>query len=366
MALNTAKGNTRVPFIPGTRPSIKNAQLLASTGIPSLDQTIGGGLPIGSMFIIEEDIYETYSKVMLKYFMAEGIVTDQPLFVASQDIKPSQLIKDLPQVVAEENPQCSPHVDEQMKIAWRYQNMKIVDLAPSGAQSLGHFYDLTKPMEKKIIEKANITEWHIEDWHERGSVFQNSYYEKLLKRIHELLKAEQYTIFDTPTKRNLLRIAIHSLGSKLWLSDNDEDSQADLIKFLYYLKTFLRNSYAIATITIPSHNFEHLDGVTERIEHISDVTIKLDSFAGSNMETNPLFKDYHGQLYIKKLGALNTLTPDMPNSRDLVFKLRRKKFMIEVLHLPPELGDTTQREQDDIASSGAGCMSGSRKNPLDF
>lgn len=40
MATNIQKG-TKVPYIPGTKPSIKNAQLLISTGITSLDSIIG-------------------------------------------------------------------------------------------------------------------------------------------------------------------------------------------------------------------------------------------------------------------------------------------------------------------------------------
>lgn len=68
----------------------------------------------------------------------------------------------------------------------------------------------------------------------------------------------------------------------------------------------------------------------ERLEHLSDIAIKLESFAGSAKETNPLFKDYHGLLHIQKLPALNILAPHNPESRDLAFKLRRKKFIIEV------------------------------------
>lgn len=63
---------------------------------------------------------------------------------------------------------------------------------------------------------------------------------------------------------------------------------------------------------------------------MSDVAIRLESFAGSTKETNPLFKDYHGLLHIKKLPALNTMAPHCPDSRDLAFRLRRKKFVIEV------------------------------------
>lgn len=81
MASSATKIKTKLPEIPGTKPSMKNAQLLISTGIPFLDNIIGlftnvfnlfhtrcviiiflkslmylyvlgGGLPIGSLFII--------------------------------------------------------------------------------------------------------------------------------------------------------------------------------------------------------------------------------------------------------------------------------------------------------------------------
>lgn len=353
-------------MIPGTKPSIKNAQLLVSTGMPSLDRLIGGGLPIGSMFVIEAP-YGVYSEIMLKYFMAEGIVTSQPLIVGSLDVKPSQLIQEMPAVAADSIPRGeSQNANEQMMIAWRYQNLKIIDSSPMGGQSFGHFYDLTKTMKQDVIENANIVQWYEEDLLEGRGIFENMAYMSLLRTIQKTLKSGQYGISETPEKRQLLRIAIHSLGSRLWLCDSEDQSHRDLIKFLYYLRTLLRNSYAVAAITIPVDNFDNTDCVIERVEHISDVSIRLESFAGSVKETNPLFKDYHGLLHIKKLPALNTLAPYSPESRDLAFKLRRKKFLIEVLHLPPEFADTAQREQDDIVSKGVGCFSGSHKNPLDF
>jgi len=64
---------------------------------------------------------------------------------------------------------------------------------------------------------------------------------------------------------------------------------------------------------------------------MSDIAIRLESFAGSVKEINPLFKEYHGLLHIKKLCALNGLSHGtLQKYRDLVFKLRRKKFLIEV------------------------------------
>ena len=74
-------------------------------------------------------------------------------------------------------------------------------------------------------------------------------------------------------------------------------------------------------------------GLVERIEHLSDFVIGLEAFAGSSKETNPVFKDYHGLLHIKKLPAFNTLINEDAIFTDLAFKLRRKKFLIEVINI---------------------------------
>ncbi|XP_076230761.1 elongator complex protein 4 [Calliopsis andreniformis] len=364
MDLSTAK-SSRFPFIPGTKPSIKNSQLLISTGIPALDHIIGGGLPIGSLFIIEEDKYGTYSKVMLKYFMAEGVVTSQPLLIASKDAQPLQFVSEMPAVITDISMDQTQKMDEQMQIAWRYQNLKVIDSSPSGGQAFGHFYDLTKAMEKESIEKANITQWYDDSCPTEDGIFENSAYTKLLKCIQETLKRGEYLISETPAKRQVLRIGIHSLGSRLWFSDSKNSSHQDLLKFLYFFRSLLRYSYAVAVITVPVECFSSFDAVVQRVEHLSDIAIGLESFMGSQKETNPLFKDYHGLLHLKKMLALNTIAPHNPDSRDLVFKLRRKRFVIEVLHLPPELGDTDQREQDETIPQ-TGCSSQTRKSLLDF
>lgn len=98
-----------------------------------------------------------------------------------------------------------------------------------------------------------------------------------------------------------------------------------LVLLNYNIYIYIRNicSYVIY-LNIYQDNF------VERLEHLSDIAVKLESFAGSAKETNPLFKDYHGLLHIQKLPALNILAPHTPESRDLAFKLRRKKFIIEV------------------------------------
>jgi len=368
MIVDGAKLKTKLPSIPGTKPSLRNSQLLISTGVPSLDSTIGGGLPIGSIFLIEEDKYGFYAKTILKYFMAEGVVMSQPILIASQDVQPSEFVLKLPAVTndTEDRTKMINNVDEPMKIAWRYQNMKIADLTPVGGQIFGHYYDLTKLMQRDLIEHADIKQWqnNEETTVDENSKFENAAYTDLLSTLEKTLRHEQYFLSESPNdKTKILRIAIHSLGSRLWLADTESGSNCDLLKkFLYCFRALLRNSCAVGVVTIPVNNFDNTDTVIERIEHLSDIAIRLESFVGSAKELNPLFKDYHGLLHIKKLCALNGLSHGSPQHRDLVFKLRRKKFLIEVLHLPPEFDNTTQREQDEEI----GCASGSHKSAVDF
>lgn len=102
------------------------------------------------------------------------------------------------------------------------------------------------------------------------------------------------------------------------------------------------------------------------MRNLIDYSIELESFAGSDKETNPVFKEYNGLFFIRKISALNALAAHTPETYDLAFKLRRKRFVIEKLHLPPELQESEQREQDDEPILTAmGCAS-NKKHLLEF
>jgi len=209
----------------------------------------------------EEDKYGFYAKIVLKYFMAEGVVVSQPVMIASQDVEPSQFVSGLPAVVedSKERTKTTNNVDEPMKIAWRYQNMKVVDATPTGGQIFGHYYDLTKPMQQDILERADIKQWqNNEETLDKNNKFKNAAYTDLLCTIERTLRDGQHFLFEALNeKTKILRIAIHSLGSRLWLSDTEKDSNCDLLKFLYCFRALLRQSYAVGIVTIPVNNFDN-------------------------------------------------------------------------------------------------------------
>ena len=81
--------------IPGTRTSLQNNQLLTPIGIPSLDAFIGGGLPVGSVVLIGQDKHNSFSDIISRCFIAEGLIHKHSIYVAD----PNEDIKHLIQVI---------------------------------------------------------------------------------------------------------------------------------------------------------------------------------------------------------------------------------------------------------------------------
>jgi elongator complex protein 4 len=125
--------------IKGTRISTLNLKVLTSTGIASLDEIIGGGIPIGTVLMLKQDRYTGYANLILKYFIAQGIAHEHQVMFVSFDTNPEEYISDLMGILSgkqestqddEEDivPQSSARTfgalrNTKMEIAWRYQRL---------------------------------------------------------------------------------------------------------------------------------------------------------------------------------------------------------------------------------------------------
>ncbi|XP_077316998.1 elongator complex protein 4 isoform X1 [Lithobates pipiens] len=384
------KARGKLPAIRGARPSVHNGQLLVSTGVPSLDHILGGGLAVGTLLVIEEDAYSTYSNLLLKYFVAEGIVNGHEMFVASASEDPQMTLKDLPAPLTDELPKLERKVElegpgsevDSMKIAWRYQNLPKVESVPLASSRFGHYYDISKPMSPDMLQSVKTHRFYLPQIISLEETYSSS--SKMTCDYSQLLHSIQQAVhqggFDgsNPQQRgekNILRIGIQSLGSVLWGDDICSDERPhnvhSLTRFLYALRGLLRSSLSVCFITLPAHLIQN-KAITVRVRNLSDTVVGLESFIGSERESNPLYKDYHGLLYVHKIPRLNSLICDETDTKDLAFKLKRKLFSIERLHLPPDLSDTVSRSsKQDVAgsakllSSGCGTAAVGKKH-LDF
>ncbi|CAM4517731.1 unnamed protein product [Leuciscus chuanchicus] len=371
------KTRSKLVSIPGTRPSVQNGQLLLSSGVSSLDYVIGGGLAVGTLLLVEEDRYDSYSRMLLKYFLAEGVVCGHELFLASARDHPDEIMQELPSPIMDEvasqgQPQPSdPENPDTMKIAWRYQNQPRVQTALASSLRFGHYYDVSKTMEPELRQTAKCHSFYQlqETPVITGSSPLPSPYHPLLKSIQTVIRKEGFDGSTPQSKtRNVLRLGLHSLGSALWgddvcCKDNPAHCHA-LSTFLYALRGLLRTSLSVAMVTVPSHLIQNR-AVMGRIIRLSDTAIALESFRGSEMETNTLYKDYHGLLHVRQLPHLNCLSCEVPDTKDLAFKLKRKQFTIERLHLPPDLSETVSRVSKTELAAGCGTTATGNKH-LDF
>uniref|UniRef100_A0A8D1Q0H9 Elongator complex protein 4 n=2 Tax=Sus scrofa TaxID=9823 RepID=A0A8D1Q0H9_PIG len=302
-ASGSDSGYSRLVSIAGTRPSVRNGQLLVSTGLPALDQLLGGGLAVGTVLLIEEDKYNIYSPLLFKYFLAEGIVNGHTLLVAS----------------AKEDP------------------ADILQAGPVSSSRFGHYYDLSKRIPQELIEASK---WHRFFLPEKISSTFNVEpcslthgYKRLLQFIQNIIYEEGFDGSNPQKKqKNILRIGIQSLGSPLWGDDicctENCDNSHSLTKFLYILRGLLRASLSACIITMPTHLIQN-KAIIARVTNLSDIVVGLESFIGSERETNPLYKDYHGLIHIRQIPRLNNLICDVSDVKDLAFKLKRKLFTIE-------------------------------------
>ncbi|XP_047219205.1 elongator complex protein 4 isoform X3 [Girardinichthys multiradiatus] len=330
----------------------------------------------------EEDRYDSYSRMILKYFLAEGVVCRHELFVATAQDTPDDILQELPAPILDdiavpkpvEHSRLTGELQESldaMKIAWRYQNLPKVQSALASSSRFGHYYDVSKTMEVEIRQATKCHLFYLPDHVTPPSTAHRvESYSALLRSLQEVIHREGFDLaapmFSQSKSRNILRVGLHSLGSVLWgddlcCHDKPRHSHA-LTTFLYGLRALLRSSLSVAVVTIPSHLIQDR-ALMGSITRLCDNAIALESFKGSERETNPLYKDYHGLLYVRQVPHLNCLASQLPDHKDLAFKLKRKQFSIERLHLPPDLSETVSRvSRGDLAGVASACGS---KN-LDF
>eukprot|EP00075_Anas_platyrhynchos_P025618 XP_027314871.1 elongator complex protein 4 isoform X7 [Anas platyrhynchos] len=238
----------------------------------------------------------------------------------------------------EATPAKSEDFQDSMKIAWRYENLPKMEASPTTSTKFGHYYDISKTMSPELLQSVK---WHsfylpeelplepkLKTWN------MNCGYASLLHSIQRVICQEGFDGSHPQKKqKNILRIGIQSMGSLLWgddicSSDTPEDIHS-LTKFLYVLRGLLRKSLSACIITVPSHLIQN-KAIMERVTNLSDMVVGLESFIGSERETNPLYKDYHGLLHVHQIPRLNSLICDVSDTKDLAFRLKRKQFTIEL------------------------------------
>lgn len=303
-----------------------------TTGISSLDAILGSGIPLGSLVLIEEDEFGTYSRIFTKCFLSEGIISHDSVFLASKDENPQTVINELPQPIPRKEEK-KVSSQEELQIAWRYKSNQQVLSEPGIVKNylISHEFDFSSKIPLEKIEGADITTWP-----KRNNAETND-----SQLIDEILKfiSSWKSVKDSMKTRKIMRVVVQSLGSPFWQIESKL-----IYQFLFKLRTIVHNSCSVALVTIPSNILRHQ--IFNRCMQLSDLVISLKSLININ---DPSLKEFSGLIKFSKISAVNSFSIHVPEDVDWAFKIVKKKLIIQKLHLPPESNLTGQREQDDLA-----------------
>ena len=130
----------------GTRTSpFSSSTVLTSSGIASLDDILGGGLPLSSsLLVIAPDTHSSYGELVQKYFISQGLASGQKVCVV--DGEPGRFVSECmwhsngistpPVITGEDDKDDGNETDHEAKIeiAWRYEHLKPFSTSASGSK----------------------------------------------------------------------------------------------------------------------------------------------------------------------------------------------------------------------------------------
>ncbi|XP_055343802.1 elongator complex protein 4-like [Paramacrobiotus metropolitanus] len=356
----------------GCKSSLITSQAITSSGSPGLNQIFNGGVPVGTVVVLEDRPCHLYSRHFMLLFAAEGLSVGHRVCVAAaRSVEIKEFISDIPRKVTGEessglneglrNPLPESIGDRQgdgLKIAFRYESLPKIDSvlgashasAPSEPQ-----YDLGRKIDASQVETVGyFTHSH-------------SSSPAVPSRIHRLLEWILNEAGKIP-RQNVLRVCLPAVDSPLW---NFHDSH-EFFRFLFQLRTLARQNSLIISLSI-SHSL-HSPADLFRIRRLSDAYVVLETLKSE--KKHALYRDYQALFRIEKTFAVNVLRPPVILDCEYGLKIKRRRVLLERLHLPPALPETAQRETTDhpsgirstiggLVGNQLGCQAATERN-LDF
>ncbi|KAG1715633.1 hypothetical protein ID866_1515 [Astraeus odoratus] len=367
MSFKRRAPSKQVTLPPGTRVSPSSpSTILVSTGIPSLDDILGGGLPLTcSLAILAPDHHSAYGELVQKYFVSQGIACGQRVCIIDDDALSftkecmwtttgSSTASEHP--ANDEEDEKSAQSDERIKIAWRYEGMKkFQTTVPSDSSSTDdycHTFDLTRRIPVSVIQDACSAQRVILlGTYERGDTEVST--TRLLRRIQDILER-------TSSDVGFIRLCIPAVGSTQW---GDVDP-VDICTFLHSLRRLLRQyPHACASLSLAPHICTDAwggYGWIRKVGWLTDCCVSMTGF-GANPSLVSLFPSHHGLVQILRLPAPHTILAASDKystlrglsssaganagsgENNLAFKCTRKRLIFETMHLDVEGGVAERR-----------------------
>lgn len=333
-----------------------NGTTFISSGVPDLDKILGGGFSLGSLVMVIEDAEAPHHLLLLRNFMSQGLVHNQPLLYASPSKDPRGFLGTLPSAGSSKDEKSSKRDSDEekgLRIAWQYkkyfdENHQSLDSNRDSKKEFCNDFDLRKPLERQFLIGKQIDCVSTQD-------SQN------LVALHDRCAAFLSQFSRNESSVSVAgRIAIQSLCAPQFVHS---DMEWDVLSFLRSLKGMVRSSNAVALVTFPSTLLSL--STSKRWQHMADTLLSVKAIPDEDKDLAKLltgYQDMIGLLNVHKVARINTQFPVILEATTFSIKLQKRRFLVlECLNQAPIDGSSGS----SYSTSGS-CSGSSRTGTLDF
>ena len=381
--------------LPGTKPWLNGVRLV-STGLAQLDQFLGGGLPLGSLVLIEEDQNAVHAQTLMQYFVSQGIACGHRVCIAGGDGLQGfqEFVNTLPANVStsgrsssqtensQQKMESTQDPSSELKIAWQYKKYMGSDADNPALHAMPQVGEGTQKQRKQekmkyccafdLHRRLPREEWEASDsrtFNVSKVMLEGEYssvretqgtYSSACRFLADQVRLSTNEEANNPKAG---RLCVLGAGGPQWgglSGGTDSGGDKQFVRFLHSLKRIVsskppQSHHSLAIVTIPSNTLP--THVLSRARCIADGVIQITAFAErgpeaarskslGNSDSSLLlrthkqtsaeeFADYTGMLTIKKIPCINSLVSARPDTLTYLFKRDRRKMKIERFHLPP-------------------------------
>ena len=302
-----------------------------SSGNPFLDNILQGGFQIGSTILFTEDFPSKLSEIFFKYSISESLINNHFILYYSQSKNSLKLFYKSTQI---ENILNSKNIQkEEMKIAWRYENINYYNLIKEFNKNLKYIFDISREIQENLYNKNQIK-------------IEKINYENLNDFMNIIIKDINNIEENNNNKNNIIKIFI--------------DDFLEFVNDFNYneIKTFLINLKCIGKCLNGNIFININSNFNKKILNL------IKEFTDYNFYIKPLFflsekekiSDYDAIFSIKKLPRINNLNNNNINIECDNFGIikDKRKIIIEKIDIGVEIDRNTKIKEFEI------------KNKLDF
>jgi hypothetical protein len=329
-----------------------------STGNLFLDKIING-ISLGTIVLLVQDnptdIYQTF----VKYFVSEGIVNEQKIFFYYTDDKiVNSIVKNLPYkstqvesiLNAKRVTELKTGSSSEMKIAWRYENIKYSNLLEEIASNSSYIFDLSRQLQDTYLIEKNkdiITFKEIDS--ENPAEILEILNKNLIKDYQNYASG-----FSEDDTNKYVRIVFPDIFGNVNMGTNLSHSEFEKLKSkiklqLNVLKNLARSINGITYLTV-NKEFVNKD-IFNLLFYFSDYVFSLQSFL---LDPQKL-EDYDGLFTVNKLPRLLSFKTFDLETDVFGIKVEKRKVIIEKIDIGVEVDRNTKVKEKDISASQAIC-----------